>query len=516
MTRPLFVCLLAACQSDGVAPQAACAPDRTFPYADGSPYTGVHGDPANSDVVDCDIADAFDRGWHALEGLGITQPNTFSPDGLTTYLTSTNPDPMGCRVHALDVATGRLRWCRTFPPSVSESAVEVDEDGNLFLTYDGRVASLAPTGEGRWSVALESSEAPWGIHFSPEGHVVTVTPSGVVYLIARSDGAILSTLSIQDSWGFVEAENVELLLDPALVFPPSVLGDLEQVFGSTDGSEADSGASSFLGAGAFVDNTVGIAQDGTLYVIGGGPDVDTGALVQIRVEAGTLVPGWYAPTYKGSATTPSISADGRWVVVGDGASMDRFLSPEPTEAYVRVADIPACDANTDPDPDPEVCGFALSHPLQRGPMMGAPAILPDGTTVFYELGLDFAAEPDDRDVVALTPTGTTLWEVALPDNLEWTSVITVTNDHLVGTATAVELSGESFLQLAFPRTADSVLMVLDRHTGETVFSSPIPDDASATVTVGPQGELYVGMLGMMSLLATDVRPTLGLLRFNPR
>jgi len=513
--RLLPALLLVACHVDAPSVEAVCAPEREFPYADGSPYTGVHGDPANSDVVACDISDAFERGWHALQGLGITQPNTFSPDGLTTYVTSTNSDPAGCRLHALDVASGRVIWCRSFPPSVTEGAVEVDEDGNLFLTYEGRVASLEPSGAGRWSVDLGTEEAPWGIHFSVEGHVVTVTPDGQVFLIARDDGAILSALSIREQWGFVEAENVELLLDPALIFPPPVFADLEAVFGPTDGSEADSGASSFLGAGSFVDNTVGIAADGTLYVIGGGPDPDTGALVQIRVEDGALIPGWYAPTLKGSATTPSISADGRWVVVGDGASMDRFLSSEPAEAYIRVADIVACDANTDTDPDPGVCAFAVSHPMQRGPMMGAPAILPDGTTLFYELGLDFAAAAADRDVIALGSDGAVQWEVALPDDLEWTSVITVTNDHLVGTATAVKLSGESFLQLAFPRTAQSVLIVLDRHSGETVFTSPIPDDASATVTVGPAGELYVGMLGMVSLLAIEVRPTLGLLRFNP-
>ena len=516
MKRPLLFLLAAACQSDVPPPEAACAPERVFPYADGSPYAGVHGDAANSDVVACDVSDSFRAGWHALVGLGIAQPNTFSPDGRTTYVTSTNPDPSGCRVHALDVDTGRLRWCRTFPPSVSESAVEVDEDGNLFLTYDGHVASLKPSGEGRWAVALGTDEAPWGIHFSPEGHVVTVTPDGDVFLIDRSDGSVSSTLSIPDRWGFVEAENIELLLDPAQVFPPSVFGDLEAVFGQTGSADADSGASSFLGAGSFVDNTVGIAADGSLYVIGGGPDVDTGALVQIRVEDGQLVPGWFAPTLKGSATTPSISADGRWVVVGDGASMDQFLSPEPSEAYIRVADIAACDANIDADPDPDLCAFTVSHPLERGPMMGAPAILPDGTTLFYELSLDFGAEAEARDVVALGADGDVRWEVSLPDDLDWTSVITVTNDHLVGTATAVELSGEHFLQLAFPSRAESVLMVLDRHTGEPIFSAPVPDDASATVTVGPSGELYVGMLGMVSLLATDIRPTLGLLRFDPQ
>lgn len=44
---------------------------------------------------------------------------------------------------------------------------------------------------------------------------------------------------------------------------------------------------------------------------------------------------------------------------------------------------------------------------------------------------------------------------------------------------------------------------------------PIPDDSAATVTVGPDGSLYVGMLGLVSHLALDTRPTLGLMRFAP-
>lgn len=503
---------LAGCQ---LSAPGVCSPERPFPYPSGSPYAGVHGDAGNSDVVPCDLSTAFEPGWHALAGLGITQPNTFSPNGRTTYVTSTHPDPDGCRLHAIEVRTGEVRWCASYPPGIAASAVEVDEDGDLYVTWEGTVTSLDPDGATRWETSLGSDTPPWGIHFSPQGHVVTVTPEGTLYLLDRSDGAVLDKLSIPDQWGLQAPDSPDLLLDVEQVFPPAVLGDIETMFGPAGTAEADAGASTFLGSGAFVDNTIAIAPNGSIYVIGGGVDADSGALVQVYIEGDALRAGWLAHTDRGSATSPSVSEDGRYLVIGDGASLDRFLFPDTPTGHVRVADLHRCDGNTDADPDPGVCAFVAEHPLERGPMMGAPALLPDGTTVFYELALDHAATSDARDVVALGPDGQITWEAVLPDDREWTSVITVTNDHLVGTATRIEPSSEAFFQLVFPQSSDSALMVLDRHTGRTVFSAPVPDDSAATVTVGPDGELYVGMLGMISLMSIDVRPTLGLLRFNP-
>jgi len=110
-----------------------CTPDQPFPYPSGIPYVGIHAGPANSDIVGCASAGTFTRSWHALEGLGVVQPNTFSPDGLTTYVTTTHPDTDGCRVHALDATTGALAWCLSYPEDVARSAVEVDAEGNLYV-----------------------------------------------------------------------------------------------------------------------------------------------------------------------------------------------------------------------------------------------------------------------------------------------------------------------------------------------------------------------------------------------
>ena len=500
----------------------SCRPDRPYPYADGVPYLGVHGDPANSDLIDCVSAERFEPGWHALEGLGIPQPNTFSPDGATTYVTTTHPEPDGCRVHAVDVATGALSWCRSYDPSVSAGSVEVDLDGHLYFTVAGALVSLDAAGNERWSVPLPTTpdgtdDTAWGVHMSAAGHVITVTTSGTVAVYDRDTGAQHSALSIPETWGYPAVEAMEIPLDPALLFPPSIVANIEAVFGPTDAESASSGIGAFLGTGAFVDNTVAISPRGEIYVIGAGPDSETGAMVQIHLsdEDGTLTPGWVAPTRLGSATSPSVSADGRWVVIGDGASLDRFLDPESAVGHVRIADIDACDANTDANPDPAVCAFATEQQMDREPMAGSPAIAADGTVYFYELGLTFDAAADARDVVALSPTGEELWRTALPDGLDWTSVVTVTRNHLIGTATAVTHSDDYFLSIALPQTSRDELVVLRRTDGAVVSRLPIPDDSSATVTIGADGSLYVGMLGIFSMLSTEERPQLGLLKVTP-
>ena len=73
-------------------------------------------------------------------------------------------------------------------------------------------------------------------------------------------------------------------------------------------------------------------------------------------------------------------------------------------------------------------------------------------------------------------------------------MLTLTRDYVVGTATVATPSDTEVLGLPLPSTATSELMVLDRTTGDVVYSAPVTDDATSTVTVGPDGSLYVTML----------------------
>jgi hypothetical protein len=499
-----------------------CTPDQGSPYTSGIPYLGIHADAGNSDVIHCESAENYVESWYSLKGLGMTQPNTFSPSGDVLYATTSNPEPEGCRVHALDAESGAVQWCRSYPPSVSLGAVEVDSDGSLYFTTEGWLHSLTPDGEDRWSLELVDHEGvidqPWGVHFTPDGHIATVTSTGEVYLVGRDTGEVLSSLSVPDTYGFVTPAGLDLGIDLSVLLPDGVNESIETLWGSQDGDEQSDGFATLLGSGAFSDNTVGIAETGEIYVIGGGLDEESGALVQIRVEGSVDAPvleaGWYTPTQGGSATSPSISQGGQYVVISDGAGSDTLLSPEDIDAWVKVMDIPACDANTDSDPDPEVCGVSYQQPIEREPMIGAPAIDSEGTVIFWELALSFSHGPEERDVGAFGPDGM-IWETALPDDMDWASVITVTDNHLIGTASTITPSDQSLLSLNFPSVTDDYIVVLDRSNGELVWKGDLHDDGAATVTIGPDGALYAAIYGLLSMLAVDELPDPGLVRFSP-
>ena len=138
----------------------------------------------------------------------------------------------------------------------------------------------------------------------------------------------------------------------------------------------------------------------------------------------------------------------------------------------------------------------------------------DGVVVFWEQSLSFSEDPLDRDLVAFDAGGI-VWEAALPHDMEWASVITVTDNHLIGTASTITESDESLLSLNFPSVTDDYLVLLDRSSGELVWRGELPDDGAATVTIGPDGALYAGVYGLLSMLAIDELPNAGLVRFSP-
>lgn len=514
---------LGGCAPAALTPyELPCTFAQPAPYPAGSSYVGVHANPQNNDVLRCASAPAFVERWRALAGLAMSQPNTFSPDGHTTYAATFNPDPAGCNVHALDVETGAVLWCRTFARSVGGSAVEVDADGNLYVTADRDVISLHADGTDRWVTTIASTggtdfgDGALGVHFTPAGHVATVTSEGVVVLLARDDGRELARLDLPAATGFVPPMALMTGNLSSLV-PASVRADLEATFGAGGGGN---GLSAFLGAsGNFSDNTVAVSSRGAIFVMGGGPDPQHGSMLEVRIggtdAAPTLAVGWAAITNAGSATSPSVSFDGRWVSYGDGSSVSAVLDPRRADAHLYVADVDACDANTDADPDAARCAPALTVPLERGPIAGSPPLLPDGALLFWEISVSAGVfDASARDVAYAAIDGAH-WEATLPDGLDWTSVMTVTDDHILGTASVITPGPEHILSVRLPSSVTHSFVVLDRSDGSLVFRAPIPDDSTATVTLGPDGSAYVGMLGLVSILATDVHPTLGLVRFSP-
>ena len=516
---PALLVAAMGCDDGAGALTVPCLPDQSAPYPATSPALGIHLNAQNNDVVRCDTAIEFVQDWHVLEGIPIGQPNVFSPDGSTVYITSIATEPEGCHLHALSAESGEAQWCRSYDNSVPVAGVEVDADGFLYFTSENSVYSLHPDGSDRWTVSLPPDGGwPIGLHMTPDGHVATVTGTGVVYLIARDTGSVLDSLDIQDTYGFVPPAGLDLggisLLD---LLPAPVKEDIERLFGAETDTSTLLGV--IVGSVQFSDNTIGVSTRNELYVIGGGEDPAHGALVQIRVEgtptAPVLVPGWAMPTNAGSGTTPSITFDGRYVTVGDGAGLASLLgtATEPGRHY--IVDIDACDANEDANAEPTRCAPVASTELQRGAAIGSIPILPDGTIIPFEYSFSATDAAGQPDLWAMDPSGAVLWQTDLPDGLMWSSVITVSNNHILGTATRLVPSEETLLTITLPSRAESELVILDRSDGSVVSRTPIVDDGLLNPVIGPDGSLYIGLSGILSTLAIETRPTTGLLRFVP-
>ena len=211
----------------------------------------------------------------------------------------------------------------------------------------------------------------------------------------------------------------------------------------------------------------------------------------------------------------AVSPDGRFVKVSDGNGTAGLLSPREAGAVTRIADVQACDNNTDSDDDPEICAEVYGVPLLTGPTFGTPPLLNDVVHYQYEIQVSDLLNTEDADIRAFN-RDELLWERKLPNDMLWTSVITVTRIHLIGSGTRFTDSGESILNIGeLPASAESELVILNRADGETVFRAPITDDSTSTVTVGPDGSVYVTMFALMHIFSLETRPVAGIIRFAP-
>ena len=47
---------------------AHCVPDL-WPYPANNPFTGIHGNAANNDIIPCKTASTYEQSWHALRAM---------------------------------------------------------------------------------------------------------------------------------------------------------------------------------------------------------------------------------------------------------------------------------------------------------------------------------------------------------------------------------------------------------------------------------------------------------------
>ncbi len=509
-----------------------CAIEQPFPYGVGSPYVGLHANRENNNRVYCPAGDRYERAWNdrpVLQGYMVFQPISFAPDRTRLYVAVARST--GCKLFAIDAGTGDVVWCKgkeggpeALTIGVSAGTAEVDLDGNVYVT-DGlerpehtAVYSWTPEGKLRWRTPLGSIHgavesaylAPAGLHFTPDGYVATVTPGGVVVLLSRETGEIVATFDIPGETGFVPPRPKE---GPNLArLPRGLRAKLERVLGAMSPEELGVFMGASKGAsGAFSDNTIGISKNNQVFVVGGGPTPDDGSLVALDVghegDGVKLTLRWYMVIRSGSATSPAISREGDRVVVGDGAG------------NIVYARIDRCNENTDADARPEVCAAAWTYPLLGKPLLGSAALDENGVVYCWNSSKDPAA----TDLFALRDTEAgpeVVWETTFTDregyNLQWTSAATVLDNQVVGTVTtirrAVEVDGNPLML-----NLSHEVVGVERATGRVAWRLPIPDDSINSPAVGPDGSLYVPLLGILDLTSPNrkVGYSGGIVKYRP-
>jgi hypothetical protein len=204
-----------------------------------------------------------------------------------------------------------------------------------------------------------------------------------------------------------------------------------------------------------------------------------------------------------TGSSPTIDPAGRRVVVTDATA----------EGHGRlvVADIDACAAVVGTEP-PE-CDPAWIYELPGGPLNAHVSIDEDGVVYAWNQGADAEGEPRMPELMAVAPPDAAhaaawaKWTAHFPPTTpgrwtssEWSSTALVLDNMIVGTVTHLVAAPIEGLDLPLPialRTEHEVVAVR-RDTGEELWRGvPLTDDSINSPLLGPDGNIYVPILGMI-------------------
>jgi outer membrane protein assembly factor BamB len=175
---------------------------ETGVYATG--WSAVHADAANSDYHPqqgaADLKLAWSRTFKGMINLGPTS------DGAgRLFITSSGS---GCRLHALDRATGRSIWCSDVVDKLAvASSPLVDRAGHLYVGDGTTMRSFDRAGGVHWKRLIVG--VPLSAQFTPAGDLLFITHIGVIYVLDRSTGApVVAPHALVEAPSFDPAEGM--------------------------------------------------------------------------------------------------------------------------------------------------------------------------------------------------------------------------------------------------------------------------------------------------------------------
>jgi hypothetical protein len=266
--------------------------------------------------------------WSAPVGVlasaeGVAQPTvTVGPDG-SLYVAANNPGTPGAGpagssgpITSGNVTSftpyGGVNWSTQVPAPLAGGPV-LDSSGNVFVSgagSDGRVIALSSSGAILWATALgpTSGALDTAPLVTPSGSTVyaaTAGPTGAVYALGTSDGAILGTIGSGGTSGTLALS--------------SRLADL---YAGTPGGLVSAlpsgGGGAVWSAGTFVPqsvNAAAIGADGTVYASAGS------TLLTVSGTTGATKWSFTAPSGT-TLSSPAIGPDGSVFVTTQGIGSD--------------------------------------------------------------------------------------------------------------------------------------------------------------------------------------------------
>ncbi len=289
----LLPCVLLAAACGSSSPSPGPAQDAIDAYGPG--WSAVHADAGNSDYSPVRGARRLVAAWQRQFAGSINLGPTSDERG-RLYLTLNSP--AGCHLFALDSATGDTVWCSAAVDRfASISSPLLDREGRLFVADSRAMHAFTTDGEPLWQAPIVG--VPLSAQFTPDGHLIFITHIGRIYVLKREDG--------------------RALLPPLELVPGATYTPGEPVLACATGRPACPSA-----------NTPAIDPSGRFIFTFWTPGAATSGLRAVQYRGGaqpSLTPLWTNESLPGgSASSPTLSADGRRVYVTDNDGSLRALS----------------------------------------------------------------------------------------------------------------------------------------------------------------------------------------------
>lgn len=250
-------------------------------------WTTAHADSANTDYSPIEGASDLTLAW--TRQFGMINLGATSDGAGRVYVTTAAP---GCRLYALDRATGETVWCsdRLDRMAVSSSAL-LDRDGRIFLADSKAMHAFDRDGTVLWETPIVG--APLSAQFTPAGDLFFITHIGRIYLLKRETGeAVMPMIELIPGATFDEADGARACMR-----------------GTSDCPSANTPA---------ID-----PASGKVFFTFWAPGAKNAGIRAMQLTGGekpALTPLWVNETLPGgSGSSPDLSADGTRIYLTDNA-----------------------------------------------------------------------------------------------------------------------------------------------------------------------------------------------------